>query len=818
VEYDYYIIGTSYTETGTKSIVIPNTTGTHFIYFDATQTLQSTTTFFEGLLTSNAYICAVYWNAITGESIYVADERHGITMDGITHLHFHAVMGTQFISGLFVNGTWNPDVGSPVDADVVVDVGDGTIRDEDLQHDIVDTGGAVNVYDLEQELTPIAQIPILYRVGAGGEWNIKPADNFPFIYSDGVTFTGGSGLPPYNEFTGAVWQLTEVANNRFFLLHILATNDINHPVIGIQGLQEYQNKPQGKEAAGAELAQFSGLPFQEFTPLVTLILEARTVYTNTPLVRGRTTDDGNDYIDWRKVDTFTSTTGLYQNLWSEFIADTGSTITSSPNDTLTITGGTGISTAISGDTLTITASGSAGELVTETVEFTAAADVVISTIDVYVDVPGATLDITTTETGHIWATAQFNGLCPDATTFFNGRIMIDGVGGPNLLMRLENNNIRDNHVMARTDSPLVAGTYTVKVQLANTENTSDATVGLFAMFAESLGVPAGAPGSDGADGADGADGVDGDDGAAGPPGSGTTINVYEEGTIVPNSPFSELNFIGASVTATDAGSGRTDITVTGGADELVKISANDTTAGFLGVKIVGVTDETAITELNDGADEDLEIGLADNVILPGIESVTLPSGTLLERPGSPAAGMMRYNDTTNFMEYYNGTDWITVVGNSIGPGTLAGSIVGYHFLLSKFEYGDWLGTTSQHLSSDEVQYIMPFNAEIVAITYGCDIINSDIQLDIEIAADGDGNSNSTAYSWTINDARVARISTLTGAGGPGGIALTAGTKVGIVTANPGGGTAPNDIVVSLYIQWTDEVEEDDVENYAGNFS
>ena len=262
------------------------------------------------------------------------------------------------------------------------------------------------------------------------------------------------------------------------------------------------------------------------------------------------------------------------------------------------------------------------------------------------------------------------------------------------------------------------------------------------------------------------------------------------------------------------------LTITGTTDELVKISANDTTAGFLGVKIVGVSDETAITELNDAGDEDLEIGLADNVILPGIESVTLPSGTLLERPGSPAAGMMRYNDTTNFMEYYNGTDWITVVGNSIGPGTLAGSIVGYHFLENKFSYGTWLGTTTAHITSDEVQYVMPFNAEIVAITYSSSTQSSDIELNIEIAADGAGSTNSTAYSWSVYDARVARISTLVIDGGPGGIVLTAGTKLAVFADQPTGvgQVEPGDMVVSVYIQWTDEVEEESIEDFGGDFT
>ena len=42
-----------------------------------------------------------------------------------------------------------------------------------------------------------------------------------------------------------------------------------------------------------------------------------------------------------------------QNLWETISSDSGSTIADTPTDTLTISGGTGISTAISGDTLTI---------------------------------------------------------------------------------------------------------------------------------------------------------------------------------------------------------------------------------------------------------------------------------------------------------------------------------------------------------------------------------------------------------------------------------------------------------------------------------
>jgi hypothetical protein len=38
--------------------------------------------------------------------------------------------------------------------------------------------------------------------------------------------------------------------------------------------------------------------------------------------------------------------------------------------------------------------------------------------------------------------------------------------------------------------------------------------------------------------------------------------------------------------------------------------------------------------------------------------IKLPSGTTAQRPGSPSAGMMRYNTSTGVTEYYDGSNWI----------------------------------------------------------------------------------------------------------------------------------------------------------------
>jgi hypothetical protein len=46
--------------------------------------------------------------------------------------------------------------------------------------------------------------------------------------------------------------------------------------------------------------------------------------------------------------------------------------------------------------------------------------------------------------------------------------------------------------------------------------------------------------------------------------------------------------------------------------------------------------------------------------IQNVDYLQYPSGTTAQRPGSPAAGMMRFNTTTVAMEYYNGTAWVSI--------------------------------------------------------------------------------------------------------------------------------------------------------------
>jgi len=206
-------------------------------------------------------------------------------MDGATHTYLHTVFGARYLSGLAlqnfsVNGTGD----LATDAQFTSD--SGTLRDEDL------------LITLAAE----TQIAILYRQGQ--LWRKKTADAFPIIYSGTAGYTGANGRLPYNQFTGGSWQLTQVSNNKFVLVHFFGTNDKETPVVGIQGIAEYNDVTAARVAANSEITSLSGLPFAEFVAIGSVVFETANGYANVPKARVRSVN-GGDYVDFRGTQLYT---------------------------------------------------------------------------------------------------------------------------------------------------------------------------------------------------------------------------------------------------------------------------------------------------------------------------------------------------------------------------------------------------------------------------------------------------------------------------------------------------------------------------------
>jgi hypothetical protein len=288
--YDVYIRGNKYTKTTSQLTVIPDSPGNHYIYFDINGNLQNTQTLDSALFSDNALVSIVYWNTDISASVYIGEERHGLVMDGATHSYLHTVLGARYIAGLpLINFT----IGSgSFNGDAIFTSDSGTIRDEDILLTIPSQ----------------SQIPILYRQGT--LWRKKAAETYPVIRSGTAGYVGANGLLPYNFFNGTSWSLNQVPNNSFVLVHIFATNDVNNPVVGIQGIATYISISGAREGANTEITSLAGLPFAEFVPIGSVIYETALSYTNVPKARVRTTDTGDNYVDFRGSNIYSPTAGI----------------------------------------------------------------------------------------------------------------------------------------------------------------------------------------------------------------------------------------------------------------------------------------------------------------------------------------------------------------------------------------------------------------------------------------------------------------------------------------------------------------------------
>lgn len=280
--YDVYVQGAKFTKTGTETVTFADSEGIKLFYFNENGTLATTTSDLDGaLFLQYALVAVLRWDATNNTVIYVGEERHGMIMDGKTHQYLHETEGTRMVEGHAL-GDITADGNGASDSHATLSVEDGIIADEDL-------------FLVAQATTNATQQwYTYYKEGATGVWRRELTGDVPVRLTAGVTAT-------YNELNGTTWQQAELSNNQYVLAHIYRTNSLTVPYVCIQGENAYGNQGDARAGAADELNQLTqtGLPFQEFHPLGSIIYQYSSAYGNSYNVRIRTTDDGGDYVDWR---------------------------------------------------------------------------------------------------------------------------------------------------------------------------------------------------------------------------------------------------------------------------------------------------------------------------------------------------------------------------------------------------------------------------------------------------------------------------------------------------------------------------------------
>lgn len=284
--YDFWVEGVKYTGTG-DSVQVTDVEGIHVIYYDddtLTSTANPTNANIDSYIRTKALVSIVYWDTSATTAIYVGEERHGKSMSPETHSHVHFRFGLGYLAGLALN-TFSVD-GSGATADAQFGIDAGSVVDEDIYVSI-------------SSIASTTGFPIYYMLGASAEWQKETNAGFCCRTFDGTT---GTRLA-YNEFTGGAWQLTQESNGDFVLYHIFATTEKDNPMISIMGQNGYNTKSAAREGAETEIQELvlNDILFPETHPIGTIIFETKLAYASAVNARVVSTDDGDDYVDFRNA-------------------------------------------------------------------------------------------------------------------------------------------------------------------------------------------------------------------------------------------------------------------------------------------------------------------------------------------------------------------------------------------------------------------------------------------------------------------------------------------------------------------------------------
>jgi phage-related tail fiber protein len=187
--------------------------------------------------------------------------------------------------------------------------------------------------------------------------------------------------------------------------------------------------------------------------------------------------------------------------------------------------------------------------------------------------------------------------------------------------------------ITQTSVILCAANDVIAVQLKTSTGTDTLSTGANINIVKLTGAvgPVGPQGIQGIQGPTGPQGSTGVAGPAGPAGSGSSINVRDENVILTSGPFTELNFTGGLVTASNGGSGKADINISGPMSALTDTNITAPTDGQLLIfnGTSGKWENAVLSALNPiGKTYTLDFGAQNNAgvnIFLGCDDVIVPS-------------------------------------------------------------------------------------------------------------------------------------------------------------------------------------------------
>lgn len=250
--FDVWVQGKKYVKTGVQSIVHPNTSGDHFVYYNALGALEISSTPWD--FKNVSPVAYIYYNATLVDG-YALFELHTYKRNPEWHESQHFAIGTFVRSGLSISGF---TLNTTTNAAVTPQFSSGVIVDEDIEYALsqVNDGGPYT---------------IVHRTGPS-LYTWTTTNTFPYRF--GATYI------QYNQFTGGNWQLTELATSQWVNYYVFATTAIasNKRLYLVPAQAVYSSLALAQAESVASLL-LDGFGLTEFAPIYKLTFAALSTYT-----------------------------------------------------------------------------------------------------------------------------------------------------------------------------------------------------------------------------------------------------------------------------------------------------------------------------------------------------------------------------------------------------------------------------------------------------------------------------------------------------------------------------------------------------------
>jgi len=260
-------------EKESDNIVIPDTSGLYYIYYDENgiiQQINANSITDKNSFFKNTLVATIYWNNTKQQAI-VSDNRHGVKMDVDTRISMLLTEGARYSEGLNLNGLSDG-------SNTYSEISSGNIYAEDR---------------LFGNSNATTQHKFLYRLG--NEWVVSDIENNELAFKeDTATYYQYNH---YNDTTNE-WELVEGASDSdFWIMFVVAIPNINGSLdfYKIIGQNAYPNRASVRDAILTELQKLEtdGLPFNEYVMLYSYIVKR-----NGKLV---SLNDGSLFYDFRNL-------------------------------------------------------------------------------------------------------------------------------------------------------------------------------------------------------------------------------------------------------------------------------------------------------------------------------------------------------------------------------------------------------------------------------------------------------------------------------------------------------------------------------------